>query len=172
MRALTWAKEYGDAHMTRRAVDVFLIGFGLIFVACEPAETVELQGVLCGDTGMACPVGQLCQENAAGVFACVTADGDGGPTMSPVDRDNDGIADRTDNCPYNPDQLDTDSDTLGDRCDDAPDANVRLRGRVLTVTGRQTGARFTQTVEARSQPTSVGTIEIQGRALQLKGTLR
>jgi hypothetical protein len=35
-----------------------------------------------------------------------------------LDNDNDGIADKSDNCPdvYNPDQKDTDNDGVGDVC--------------------------------------------------------
>jgi parallel beta-helix repeat protein len=42
--------------------------------------------------------------------------------VSVIDRDLDGHADSTDNCPntYNPDQLDSDSDSIGDACDTCP----------------------------------------------------
>jgi len=47
-------------------------------------------------------------------------------SLTPRDRDGDGIPDTEDNCPFvaNPDQLDTDEDGVGDVCDNCPeDAN-------------------------------------------------
>ena len=76
------------------------------------------------------------REYPAGTGQCNwIADGEPsckGPTQacstpsSPVDSDNDGISDSTDNCPNlaNSDQLDNDGDGIGNVCDSTPDGNV------------------------------------------------
>lgn len=59
------------------------------------------------------------------IAGCNSADDDGGPGSSMVDRDDDGIDNDFDNCPddANPDQADADGDGVGDACDDDIDGD-------------------------------------------------
>lgn len=77
-----------------------------------------------------CPAGESCVAGVCGGVASGGVDaasgGGGAPggdaTMSIVDRDGDGIADASDNCPdvANPDQGNEDGDAFGDACDPCP----------------------------------------------------
>jgi len=83
-------------------------------------------------------------NNASNV--CATSGTDGGDNgengdngdTTPIDTDNDGIADSEDNCPNtaNPEQSDSDNDGIGDACDTPPPATcgvpTNLRVNVIT----------------------------------------
>lgn len=68
-----------------------------------------------------------CNDNDASIYPGATEicgdgidqDCNGNDLVCPVDTDNDGIPDGSDNCPIiaNPDQLDSDGDGIGDACD-------------------------------------------------------
>lgn len=83
---------------------------GTVAVSCTPSS------------GSTFPVGQStvnCEaSDAAGNRARATFT----VTVTPLDSDNDGIADSQDNCPTtaNSDQKDTDRDGIGDACDPSP----------------------------------------------------
>lgn len=95
------------------------------FAACYRPHPVG--GAPCSPLGE-CPSGQACVAGVCGgmladVDAAVPVDGpevDGAPVI--MDRDRDGVADATDNCPdvANPDQGNEDGDKLGDACDPCP----------------------------------------------------
>jgi hypothetical protein len=86
-------------------------------------------GAPCNDrepcpTGEACVTGVCGGLSSGGVDAASGRDGTpgGDATLSIVDRDGDGIADASDNCPdvANPDQGNEDGDAFGDACDPCP----------------------------------------------------
>jgi len=72
-----------------------------------------------------------------------------------IDKDGDGVADASDNCPNvpNPDQLDGDSDGIGDRCDNCPTvANPLLPGATRDVfpdRPNQANSNFAEEVKLR-----------------------
>jgi thrombospondin type 3 repeat protein len=85
-----------------------------------------VRGAPCA-TEAECPIGQACVASVCGGLASITVDAglDAPPGVdaSPIaDRDGDGVADATDNCPdiANPDQGNEDGDALGDACDPCP----------------------------------------------------
>lgn len=67
-----------------------------------------------------------CAGNLSGFAPGTDAD----PANDGVDRDQDGICETTDNCPFgpNPDQADADQDSLGDVCDPCPGTPVNAPG--------------------------------------------
>lgn len=96
-------------------MDVRGIVVGLLVIAACYAPTVA-PGAPCSDSG-ACPVGLTCSA-----AFCVLPGTQPDAAITVTDRDGDGVADVTDNCPdsKNADQGNEDGDMFGDACDPCP----------------------------------------------------
>lgn len=85
-----------------------------------------VQHAPCSAVGDLCPAGQMCIagfcDGPPDLTDAGTRDSADGPTLTPDDRDGDGVPNASDNCPdkANPDQGDEDGDRLGDACDPCP----------------------------------------------------
>ena len=87
---------------------------------------------------------------------------------TPVDTDNDSVADVNDNCPTvaNPDQLNWDSDGLGDACDPTPFLLVDIADATVTETDMEGNSiQFQVSLSGPSQaPVEVGWYTTEGTA--------
>ncbi len=77
-------------------------------------------GLPCADEAPRCPDGLVCVQRPPGLETCEEDAGGNPPLVG--DRDGDGIVDRLDNCPDDPnlEQADEDVDGKGDVCDPCP----------------------------------------------------